>query len=105
MSIENIGSSGPVRPGGASAVPEERDRTDRKTVQQVGRVPPRDRVEISERGRALAAREELAAWLQAETGLSADAVAGLLARLDEGAYDSPTIAREVARRLLESGDL
>ncbi len=101
--IENIGSSGPVRPERASAVPDERDGADR--VQRLSRVQPRDRVEISERGRALAARQELVAWLQAETGMSADAVAELLARVDEGAYNSPTIVREVARRLLQSGDL
>nr|PZN89669.1 MAG: hypothetical protein DIU52_11985 [bacterium] len=102
--IENIGSSGPVRPERASGVPDERDRPGR-AVQQVSRVPPRDRVEISERGRVLAARQELVAWLQAQTGKSPEAIAELLARLEEGAYDSPTIAREVARRLLESGDL
>ena len=102
--IENIGSSGPVRPERASPVSDDRDRAGR-AVQQVGRVQPRDRVEISEHGRVLAARQELVAWLQAETGKSAEAIAELLTRLDEGAYNSPTIAREVARRLLQSGDL
>lgn len=102
MNVENIGSTGPTRP---SAVPDDRDRADRKAVPQISRVPARDRVEISERGRALAAREELAAWLQTEVGLSAEAAAALLARLDQGAYNEPGVAREVARRLLMSGDL
>ena len=105
MSIENIGSNGPVRSEKPAAIPDERGGADRKKVQQVGRVPPRDRVEISDHGRALAAREELAAWLQNEAGMSVEAVAALLTRLEQGGYDSPALARKVAQRLLESGDL
>jgi hypothetical protein len=105
MNIENIGSSRPAQAGGTPAVPEGRERAGRKPVQEVSRAPAADRVEISEEGRALAAHAEVAAWLEAEAGLSPEKVAGVLRRLREGAYDTPEVAREVARRLLESGDL
>jgi hypothetical protein len=105
MHIENIGSSRIAHAGAPPPVPEEGERAGRKPVQEVSRVPATDRVEISEEGRVLAAHAEIVAWLEAEAGLSPEKVAAVLRRLREGAYHTPEVAREVARRLLESGDL
>lgn len=71
-------------------------------VTPVAGVPPVDRVEISEAGRAMALRDELAG---AESSLSAERLATLRQRIRDGVYDQTAIADAVARRLLASGDL
>ena len=58
-----------------------------------------DRVEISEAGRALAAQGSEAA------GPSADRVSELRQRVLSGAYNSLEVVDQVARRLLETGDV
>lgn len=58
-----------------------------------------DRVEISEAGRALAAKG-------AEGGeMSADRVSELRQRVLSGAYNSLDVVDQVARRLLDTGDV
>ena len=61
-----------------------------------------DRVELSPEARALAARLEHAG--EGEE-LTPERIAELRQRIREGVYDSPAVAEEVARRVLESGDL
>lgn len=67
----------------------------------VSGVPPIDRVEISEAGRAMAMQQEVAA--EGET-LTPERLAELRERIREGDYNQPEVAALVARRLLESGD-
>lgn len=61
-----------------------------------------DRVELSPEARALAARLEHAGEGQ---DLTPERIAELRSRIREGVYDSPAMAEEVARRVLDSGDL
>ena len=63
--------------------------------------PPRvDRVEISEAGRALAAHGG-----EATGTLGADRLSELRQRVLGGAYNSLDVVDQVARRLLDSGDV
>lgn len=64
-------------------------------------VPPVDRVEISDAGRAMAMQDEVAAE---GAELSPERIAELRQRIRDGAYNQPDMAAVVARRLLESGD-
>lgn len=66
-------------------------------AEAAGRV---DRVEISAEGRILAARLEA----QHET-LSPERVAVIRERIAEGMYDTPEVIENVARKLMERGDL
>ena len=59
-----------------------------------------DRVEISEAGRALAAK-----GAEGSGEMSADRVAELRQRVLGGAYNSLEVVDQVARRLLDSGDV
>lgn len=62
---------------------------------------PGDRVEISEEGRALAA-----AGKQGTTGdLSPERVSELRQRVLAGAYNSVQVVDEIARRMLDRGDI
>jgi predicted TIM-barrel enzyme len=58
-----------------------------------------DKVQISDAGRALAAREG------SNTGLSPERAAQIRQRVLDGAYNSLGVVDEVARRILSSGDL
>lgn len=57
-----------------------------------------DRVELSEEGQAMASQA-------AHEGLSPERLEEIARRIDDGTYDSEEVAEEVARRLLNSGDL
>jgi hypothetical protein len=59
-----------------------------------------DKVEISDAGRALAARDRDAA-----SGLDPARAAKIRGRILSGAYDTLEVVDAVARRLLDSGDL
>lgn len=59
-----------------------------------------DKVQISDAGRALAAREGDAA-----TGLTPARAATIRGRVLSGAYDTLDVVDSVARRLMDSGDL
>ena len=62
-----------------------------------------DRVEISDAGRALAAKDGPASGDRAE--LSPERVAELRQRVLSGAYDSLQVVDQVARRMLDAGDV
>jgi len=59
-------------------------------------------VELSSEGRALAAR---LAESKDEKGLTAGRATEIQARIDAGVYDDVSVAQEVARRIMASGDL
>ena len=72
-------------------------------VAPVGRTS--DRVEISDAGRALAARETDSLEAKGRTELSPERVGQIRQRILEGAYNSVQVVDEVARRMLERGDI
>jgi anti-sigma28 factor (negative regulator of flagellin synthesis) len=84
----------PATPNTPAAKPEE--TSSRAT-------PPKgtDQVQISDAGRALAAREGGAE----ASRLSPERVAELRQRVLDGAYNSVEVVDEVARRILSKGDL
>ncbi|MCG8468617.1 MAG: hypothetical protein MJB57_10485 [Gemmatimonadetes bacterium] len=63
-----------------------------------------DRIEISEAGRAAAARLAEPGAVDAES-LSVERVEEIRARVEAGVYDTPEIREEVVRRILDAGDL
>lgn len=72
------------------------------TPGSVSAVPPVDRVEISDAGRAMAMQDEVGA----EAGeISPERIAELRERVREGAYNQPEVLTVVAQRLLDSGDV
>lgn len=64
-----------------------------------------DRVQISEAGRALAAQASGAPSEEVRAELSPERVAQIRQRVLEGAYNSVNVVEEVARRMLERGDI
>jgi hypothetical protein len=62
--------------------------------------PRADQVQISDAGRAMAERVEAGA-----SPLSEERVSQIRTRLLEGAYNQLDVVDEVARRILDSGDL
>jgi len=62
-----------------------------------------DQVQISDAGRALAARETESTQGAAE--LTSERVGEIRQRILEGAYNSMHVVDEVARRMLERGDI
>ncbi len=72
-------------------------------AQPVGAVPKVDRVEISDAGRALAAKNGPDA--NASRGMSAERIAELRQRVMSGAYNSLEVVDQVARRMLDAGDV
>jgi len=98
MTIHKIGSD-LVRPFGLKGrgipvgpLPSESDESERNERA--------DRVDISPEGRELAARLLDEGREAAETRLR-----DIRARIDSGVYDDPSMAEEVARRLVDSGEL
>ena len=91
----NGGSNGPIRPDAATS---ERGKTADKTDQNATATKSRiDSVEISDAGRAKAAqstREARSPRLQE-----------IRDRILRGAYDTDEVVAEVARRILDRGDL
>jgi|GEM_PF-3490220 len=64
-----------------------------------------DRVEISEEGRLLAARlDQASATTGGEVELP-EWIQSIRAKIAEGAYDTPEVIEDVARKLIASGDL
>lgn len=64
-----------------------------------------DKVQISEAGRALAAQASAAPQETGEASLSPERVQEIRNRILQGAYDSLDSVQEVARRMLERGDI
>ena len=83
----------PARPAPAGGAP----------AQPVGAVPKVDRVEISDAGRALAAQGGTEGAARAE--MSAERLAELRQRVMSGAYNSLEVVDQVARRMLDVGDI
>lgn len=63
-----------------------------------------DRVQISEAGRALAAQETEGVQ-GARAALSAERIGEIREKILSGAYNSVEVVEEVARRMLERGDI
>ena len=62
-----------------------------------------DKVEISPEGRVLSSQDH--GSIEEGGILSQDRLDAVLQRVDDGTYDSPEVAEEVARQILSSGDL
>lgn len=98
----NNGNSGPIRPDGPREPSAARGAS--KTPVAGGRTTPApvdrlDRVEISNAGRALASKVE-----PLPRGTE-DRIAQIRQRVLAGAYDTDTVVADVARRIIERGDL
>ncbi|MDH5588715.1 MAG: hypothetical protein OEZ65_01345 [Gemmatimonadota bacterium] len=95
MSIYHISGSGAMR----SLSPKKAPGNGELDQQEAGDVSSHrartDSIEISSEGQALAAQNAEASERLQE----------VLGRIREGAYDSPEMAEQVARSILESGDL
>jgi len=81
------------------------DVTDRGTIQPIAPAPSSssrsDQVQISDAGRALAARGDGTST----TGLDPAVASRVRGRILSGAYDTLEVVDAVSRRLLDSGDL
>lgn len=93
---------GQIRPDTASQTSDVSDRTTvvRPTPVVQSAVDRSDKVQISDAGRALAAR-----GADAPGGLDPARAASIRGRVLSGAYDTLEVVDSVARRLLDSGDL
>lgn len=90
--------------GGGAVRPKEGDGASRRDrVGGIGAPDRADKVEISAEGKALAAQQLRAD--EGGEGLSPERLEVIRRRMEDGTYDSPRVAEEVARRLLDSGDL
>jgi hypothetical protein len=96
----NQGNSGPIRP--------ERPRDPRPTPAHPVALPVRvtparqervDRVDISAAGRARASR------LEPVGADAAERLAAVRQRILEGAYDADAVVADLARRILDRGDI
>jgi negative regulator of flagellin synthesis FlgM len=76
----------------------------KQAAQPASPVQRTDRVQISDAGRALAAQRAEAAG-EPEKVLSPERVAEIRQRILGGAYNSVEVVEEVARRMLERGDI
>lgn len=93
------GTGGPQRPERTRDVTtqpvEPRERREKRTPSQVEKY---DRVEISDAGRAKAARLE-----PTESGTT-ERIAEVRRRVISGAYNADAVVGEVARRIVDRGD-
>lgn len=106
MKIHNSGSeiqrSGYVR--GASGSTEAGAKpTPTQPVAPVSRTG--DQIQISDAGRALAARASESVSPSGRLELTAERVGEIRQRILEGAYNSLDVVDDVARRMLERGDI
>ena len=99
MSIRNIGSD-LIRSFGPKGLKGVERSTEGEASDETRRVDRSDRVELSHEGRALAAK----LGGQKEV-FDAGRAAEIRARIDSGVYNDPSVAEQVARRLMASGDL
>jgi len=99
--------TGPIRPdttGGTADASESSPVRPLSPAGTNGTTPDRsDKVEISDAGRALSARDSGSA--DASSGLDPARAAKIRGRILSGAYDTLEVVDAVARRLLDSGDL
>lgn len=94
------GNGGPQRPDRSRDVSiqpvEPRERDARRTPSQVEKF---DRVEISDAGRAKASR------LEPTSNGTSDRLAEVRRRVLNGAYDADAVVGEVARKIIDRGDV
>lgn len=94
------GNGGPQRPDRSREVSiqpvEPRERDAKRTPSQVEKF---DRVEISDAGRAKAAR------LEPTSSGASDRLAEVRKRVLSGAYDADAVVGEVARKIIDRGDV
>jgi anti-sigma28 factor (negative regulator of flagellin synthesis) len=94
------GNGGPLRPDRARDVSTQpvdaRERASQRTPSQVEKF---DRVEISDAGRAKAAQ------LEPTTPGTEQRLAEVRRRVISGAYDADAVVGEVARRIIDRGDV
>lgn len=86
--------------------PIQADRTEKAMKRPAKPVAPlksADIIEISKEGRALAAKEQVAA--ERTTRLDPERIAKIREEIRSGAYDDPDVIAAVARRMLELGDV
>lgn len=89
-----------MRPADVRPASSGESRSGAKKKETGRRSPRRDRVEISEEARALAAQLDGAA-----PGLSPERIAEIQGKIQRGEYNTPAVAEHVARRLVDSGEL
>ena len=96
----NDGKTGPVRPERSQGVePPHILPVGKRRTEGPSKVERPDRVEISDAGRARAAR------LAPVAPESADRIAQIRRRVLEGAYNVDAVVADVARKIAKSGDL
>ena len=97
MTIHKIGSDiiAPLVPKGSKPAGPKADGQEGRA----SKAPRTDQVGFSAEGLALAERT-----LSVEEGLSPERLGEIQSRIADGFYDSPEVAGEVARRLVDSGD-
>lgn len=95
-------NTGPIRPETANHAGDvsERDSDLRSIAPAPSAIDRSDKVEISDAGRALAARDG-----DESVGLDPARAARIRGRILSGAYDTLEVVDAVARRLLDSGDI
>lgn len=106
MKINNTGSEilrSTYAPGVRSAGAEAAKPIAVQSSTSAGRAS--DRVQISEAGRALAAQASESTDSSNRAELSPERVAVIRQKILEGAYNSVGVVDEVARRMLERGDI
>jgi hypothetical protein len=100
-------NTGPVRPDTTIRSTQQVESTDRDSVRPVAPTPSSvdrsDKVQISDAGRALAARDGASAT--SSSGLDSARAERIRGRVLSGAYDTLEVVDAVARRLLDTGDL
>jgi hypothetical protein len=108
MQINSSGNAGPIRPD-STRTSQPADVADTAAAQSVPGTPSStdrsDTVQISDAGRALAARDGGDTDVTSSTGLDPARTASIRGRVLSGAYDTLEVVDAMARRLLDSGDL
>lgn len=99
MGIDGTGSNITPRVGPREVPESERPERAVQGPGQISRAERADRVEISSRGRELARTDE------AVESLPPERRAEIAARLESGFYDSSDIAEQLARVLMDRGEI
>jgi len=97
LAASHLKAGGPLRPK------EPNGSKEKGGPKAVGEGRGADKVEISDEAKLLAAQAE--AGVEEQEELSEARVLEIHRWIDDGFYDLPTTVEEVARRILNSGDL
>ena len=95
----NGGNTGPLRPDRARDLQSQGDAKDVRGARTPAQMEKLDRVEISDAGRAKAGQ------LDPTNANSSERLAQVRQRVLQGAYDADQVVGEVAKRILDRGDL